>query len=93
MCDKGPNGRQRLVSSKFQIMARKHQQPYKHLTGTGGKSRNSAFVDKVSAYDVTLIQRNDPAADNAFFCSPLVSVAIAIYYSVHSQKLEFDCTF
>ena len=40
-----------------------------------------------------LIQRNDPAADNAFFCSPLVSVAIAIYYSVHSQKLEFDCTF
>ena len=27
-----------------------------------------------------LIQRNDPAADNAFFCSPLVSVAIAIYY-------------
>ena len=30
----------------------KHQQPYKHLTGTGGKSRNSAFVDKVSAYDV-----------------------------------------
>ena len=40
-----------------------------------------------------LIQRNDPAADNAFFCSLLVSVAIAIYYSVQSQKLEFDCTF
>lgn len=30
----------------------KHQQPYKHLTGTGGKTSNSAFVDKVSAYDV-----------------------------------------
>ena len=40
------------VNAWHSFSKNKHQQPYKHLTGTGGKSRNSDFVDKVSAYDV-----------------------------------------